>query len=173
MSDEELVAWVDENEKLIQVITKDLANSDPKYLHIEVVVLIVDSQGRALLQQRSKTKKVKPGVWTVAAAGHVTYGDTIEASALRELEEEMGITDIRLIPTFIENVTLPNERHSAHWFIGRYNRGEITTQKDEVDDYTWVSKEEFEQFCHSHDVSPRTVKVLARFWAGEWDHLIK
>ena len=58
MTDEELVAWVDENENIIKAIPISLANSDPKYLHQEIAGIIYDNQRRVLLQQRSLSKKV-------------------------------------------------------------------------------------------------------------------
>ncbi len=173
MTDEELVAWVDEDEKLIKVIPKSLANSDPKYLHSEIVVLVVDAQRRVLLQQRAKTKPVHPGLWTVAAAGHVTYGDTFLATAHRELKEEMGIECKELIHLFREKVLLLNETHFFHWFLGLYQGDPIVIQTDEVDEYIWIGQSEYDDFSDTHKVSPYTNKVIQRYWAGEWDHLLK
>ena len=51
MSADEMVAWVDENEKLIQVIPLKTANSDPKYLHVEIAGIIYDDLRRVLLQK--------------------------------------------------------------------------------------------------------------------------
>lgn len=172
MSDE-MVAWVDENEQLIKVITKDLANSAHKYLHIEVVVVIVDDKGRALLQQRSKKKPVAPGMWTVAAAGHVTYGDTVETTAHRELEEEMGIKVPKLVLLFREKAQLEHETHFAYWFIGRYQGDEIKIQNSEVDGFAWVAKSDFANFSSNNKVSPRSTSVLSRLWAGVWEKELK
>jgi isopentenyldiphosphate isomerase len=63
MSDGELVAWVDDDENLIQVIPRTLANSDPKYLHREIAAIVYDNKRRILLQQRSFYPKLV-GVWT-------------------------------------------------------------------------------------------------------------
>lgn len=54
-----------------------------------------------LLQKRSKDKDAYPGCYDISSAGHVKAGDSFEESALRELEEELGIRagkeDLRLI----------------------------------------------------------------------------
>ena len=54
-----------------------------------------------LLQRRSKDKDAYPDCYDISSAGHVQAGDDYEASALRELEEELGICagegDLRLI----------------------------------------------------------------------------
>lgn len=169
MSADEMVAWVDENEKLIQVIPLKTANSDPKYLHVEIAGLIVDQDHRVLLQKRSHTKKVAPDVWTVTMAGHVTYGDSIEVTAHKELREEMGIDVPKLIYLFRESVHLPHETHYCHWYLGKYTGGEIVLEPSEVDEYAWVGEADFDSFVSAHDVSDRTIKMCKRFWSGEWD----
>lgn len=44
-----------------------------------------------LLQKRSQDKDSYPGCYDISAAGHVTAGDDTIHTALRELEEELGI----------------------------------------------------------------------------------
>lgn len=44
-----------------------------------------------LLQRRSKTKESNPGCYDISSAGHVNAGCDYPESALRELEEELGI----------------------------------------------------------------------------------
>ncbi len=170
---EELVIWVDENENVLGSIPISIANSDPKYLHLEVAVVIVDDNKRALLQKRAKTKKVAPNIWTIAAAGHITYGDTNELSAHRELTEEMGISVKKLYPIFKKKESLEHETHLIHWYLGKYQGGEIIVQDSEVETYAWVGQADFEEFVLSNNVSLGTQSVLKRFWDGEWDHLIK
>lgn len=169
---EEMVAWVDENEQLIKVIPISLANSDPKYLHSEIAGMVVDDQHRVLLQQRAKTKKVLPSLWTITTAGHITYGDTPEQTVHKELKEELGIDVPVFYYLFREKVSLPNETHFCHKYIGKYNGGNIVMQESEVDDYAWVSEAEFTQFIAIHEVSHRTIDMMKRYWSGEWDKIL-
>lgn len=173
MSDEELVAWVDENEQFIKAIPISLANSDPKYLHREIAAIVYDKKRRILLQQRSFTKKVDPGIWTVTVAGHVTYDDTLETTVNKELKEEMGITVPKFIYLFREKVFKPTETHFCHWFIGQYDGGEIVIEPTEVESYKWVTEQEFPDFVATEKVSDLTISMVKRFWAGEWDNLLK
>ena len=48
--------------------------------------------GKILLQQRGKNKDTHPLLWDASVAGHVGAGEEIEISAIREVEEEIGIT---------------------------------------------------------------------------------
>ena len=45
-----------------------------------------------LLQKRSSIKDSHPGCYDISSAGHICAGDAPLSSALRELEEELGIT---------------------------------------------------------------------------------
>lgn len=49
------------------------------------------SEGRIWFQQRSKDKPLFPGKLDPSATGHVDPGETPEAAALRETEEETGL----------------------------------------------------------------------------------
>ncbi len=171
-ADEEQLAWVDEDEKLIKVIPYSLANSDPKYLHQEIAGIVYDTRHRVLLQQRALSKRVYPGVWTVTVAGHVTYGDTLEQTYHKELQEEMGIVTPHFVYLFRENVRQATEHHYCHWYLGLYERGKITIQPEEVAAYAWVGQQDYLKFSQANTINLRTGKMLSRFWSGEWDKLL-
>ena len=54
-------------------------------------IWILNSKGELLLQQRAKEKINHGGFWDVSAAGHISAGENWFNSALREIEEELGI----------------------------------------------------------------------------------
>lgn len=64
--------------------------------HRAVHMLVEDRAGRIYLQRRAESKDVDPGLWDTSAAGHVDAGEDYEAAARRELEEELGLTDVTL-----------------------------------------------------------------------------
>ena len=70
-------------------------------VHMWVVRRRKDGGVDVLLQRRSKDKDAYPDCYDISSAGHVLAGDDYESSALRELEEELGIRadreDLRLI----------------------------------------------------------------------------
>ncbi len=53
-------------------------------------LLLMNSQGRIYLQKRSKIKKQNAGLYDKTVGGHVTAGDSYEASVIRECAEELG-----------------------------------------------------------------------------------
>ncbi|MBU0613628.1 NUDIX domain-containing protein [Patescibacteria group bacterium] len=60
-------------------------------LHREVHVWIYNKKGEILFQKRSLTKDTFPGLLDASVGGHVEIGDGYEKSAIKELEEEVGI----------------------------------------------------------------------------------
>ena len=63
-------------------------------LHRAIHVFVVNRHGELLLQKRSRFKDAHPDVWDSSVAGHLDAGEDYGAAAVRELEEEMGITGV-------------------------------------------------------------------------------
>ncbi len=60
--------------------------------HRAVSVLIFNSQGHLLIQERSQHKDQDPGRYSPSASGHVDAHECYESAASRELLEEVGLT---------------------------------------------------------------------------------
>lgn len=74
-----------------RIVTREVVHREGLWHRIAVVV-VLDGNNRILLQQRSERKQTNPGKWDVAAAGHVDAGEDALTTAVREMEEEVGIT---------------------------------------------------------------------------------
>ncbi|MBR4108507.1 MAG: ribosomal RNA small subunit methyltransferase A [Akkermansia sp.] len=66
-------------------------------MHRAVHILVFNKKHDCLLQLRSPLKDRHPGVWDSSAAGHLDAGEDYETAARRELAEELGIEDARII----------------------------------------------------------------------------
>jgi isopentenyl-diphosphate delta-isomerase len=60
--------------------------------HRAFSIFLVDSQGRLLLQQRSRAKYHSAGLWANSCCGHPAPGERTQPAARRRLREELGIT---------------------------------------------------------------------------------
>ena len=81
---EELIDVLDENgNKTGEILTREQIHKKG-LCHRIVVIAIIDAQGNILMQQMSKNKAKNPGKWDVAAAGHVSSGQTSTEAAIRE-----------------------------------------------------------------------------------------
>ena len=87
----ELLYEVDANDEVIGPRTRGEAHRLGLH-HRAVHILVFNRRDELFLQKRSDYKDINPGVWDTSAAGHVDFGESYEQSALRELEEELGVT---------------------------------------------------------------------------------
>jgi len=61
-------------------------------LHRAIHVWVFNSEGHLLTHLRTAQKVEEPLKWTSSACGHVSSGEDYLTSAIRELNEELGIT---------------------------------------------------------------------------------
>jgi isopentenyl-diphosphate delta-isomerase len=88
---EEVVELLDENAKKTgQSMLKSQAHKQ-SLRHGGAHLWIYNSKGEVLLQLRHPAKDIRPNVWDVSVAGHITGNDTPEQTLEREAQEEMGI----------------------------------------------------------------------------------
>ncbi|MDP9004951.1 MAG: NUDIX domain-containing protein [Verrucomicrobiota bacterium] len=59
--------------------------------HRAVHILVFNRLGELFLQKRSRSKDRHPCLWDSSAAGHVDAGEEYDATAVRELQEELGV----------------------------------------------------------------------------------
>ncbi len=81
---------VDENDAPIRVASRAEVHAN-NLRHRAVHLFVFNPKGELLLQKRSRWKDRHPNVWDSSAAGHVEAGEEYDATAERELREELGI----------------------------------------------------------------------------------
>jgi isopentenyldiphosphate isomerase len=82
--------------------------------HRSTHVWVLSRARRAvLLQRRAAGKDTYPSCWDVSAAGHIAAGEESAPTALRELEEELGLCDghVDFLFTARTEATGETERH--------------------------------------------------------------
>lgn len=95
--DDELFDVVNEQNEVVGQATRKEVH-ERKLLHRAVHILVFSKKTHdCLLQKRSAYKDKHPGVWDSSAAGHLDAGESYEEAAVRELREELGIEDAKLI----------------------------------------------------------------------------
>lgn len=107
-----------------------------------VMILIFNSKGQMLLQQRPNHMEWGPGKWTMTAGGATKSGETATQAASRELYEELGIkmdfTDTR------PNFAMTTQNAFMDYFIVRadIDLSTLNLPNEEVAAAKWASKEE-------------------------------
>jgi isopentenyldiphosphate isomerase len=136
---------VNENDEIIGC--KDRKDRNPDDIIRIVIVWITDENGNILLQQRSLKMKVAPGMWGPAVSGHVEEEEDYDFSALRELEEEIGLKDIKLVKLKkIFGSTNTGKRFAQIYSAQINSNSTLVPQDSEVEQLKWFSKEELLEF---------------------------
>lgn len=150
---DELIDIVDDQNNLTGVQKmKSEAHRDGLW-HRAAHIWIYNSKGEVLLQLRAKDKDIGPDTWDLSAAGHVGVGEEPVVSALREIQEEIGLNvkteDLELYKIIAEKLTinglLNNEFHYV--YILRYdgNARDLKLQKEELQKMEFVPIEIIEK----------------------------
>jgi isopentenyl-diphosphate Delta-isomerase len=102
---EELFDVCDDQDRVIDVLPRSQVHARG-LLHRAVHVFVRNSRGELLLQRRSASKDESPLKLTSSASGHLGAGESYEAAAIREMQEEIGLvaplTFLRKFPATVE-----------------------------------------------------------------------
>lgn len=144
---EEQVVLVDENNHVLGYMGKQEAHIKA-VLHRAISVIIFNSKGEQLIQQRAFSKYHFAGIWSNTCCSHPRKDETFQAAAERRLFEELGIkTPLKEVFHFIYKVYDEKSGLTEHEydtvFTGVYE-GAFEFNKDEVADTRWINNEELE-----------------------------
>ncbi|WP_320067333.1 isopentenyl-diphosphate Delta-isomerase [Micromonospora sp. RTGN7] len=91
-----LVELVDDDGRAHGESTVAIAHQPPGRLHRAFSVLLVDPDGRVLLQRRAAAKTRFPLRWANSCCGHPAPGESLVEAANRRLGEELGAGPVDL-----------------------------------------------------------------------------
>jgi len=125
--------------------TVEVAHTAPGMLHRAFSVLLVDPDGRTLLQRRAVTKTRFPARWANSCCGHPGPGEGVVDAATRRLGEELGLRSVRLseIGVYVYHATDPAtgrvEHEYDHVLVGRAPTDAVPAPNPaEVSEVAWV-----------------------------------
>jgi 8-oxo-dGTP pyrophosphatase MutT (NUDIX family) len=133
--------------------------------HVTASLFIVDPSKRALLLHHHR----RLGRW-LQMGGHVEAGEDPAAAALREGEEESGLSDLELLPGIFDiDVHLipagkgePDHRHFDIRYVARTLTPErITIDRNESNELAWVPLSEAVAMMNE-EASARVVRKIER-----------
>ena len=156
---EEMFDALNENgEFLGKIVSRDEAHQNGVW-HRAVVLFVVSHKKQVLMQKRSLLKKKWPGCWDVSSGGHVEAGEMGLFSAIRELDEELGINvepkNVRYISGYRSNMKTEKmwDAHFNEFFVAfkDVDIKDIKMQQGEVEEVNWIDFEDFKKMTRSRD----------------------
>jgi isopentenyldiphosphate isomerase len=115
-------------------------------LHRAVHVLVFNSHGDIFLQKRSMTKDRQPGLWDSSASGHVDSGENYEATAVRELWEEIGLRASPAPEPLFKMTPCPETDQEFVWVYRCKSEGPFDLNPDEIECGGWFAPEAVTQW---------------------------
>lgn len=159
-SDLERVAWVDEDDQLLG----DLPRAELRERGLIgrcTFILLFNGVGQLCIHKRTLSKALYPGYWDVAAGGMVAAGEDYEASAARELEEELGVSGVALRAHDRFFFDLPGNRLWCAVFSAVWD-GPLRLQPEEVSEARFVNPEVVWEESQTLPYCPDSLAALAR-----------
>ncbi len=148
LNKEEEVVLVDEENNVLGYMGK-LEAHKKALLHRAISVIIFNSKGEQLIQQRAWNKYHFAGIWSNTCCSHPRKDESFQQAAERRLFEEVGIK-VPLKEEFNFIYKVHDEKSGlTEWeydtvFTGVYD-GAVEFNKDEVAAVKWISTEELEK----------------------------
>jgi isopentenyl-diphosphate delta-isomerase len=143
-ADSDALILVDEADRTLGFLSKDLCHEGRGVLHRAFSLLIFNERGELLIQQRAASKRLWPMYWSNSCCSHPRGDESLETATQRRLQEELGIRcPLQFLFKFqyqaqFDATGAENELCSV--YIGRC-REPIKADSDEIVDWRWISPE--------------------------------
>ncbi len=157
-SPDEMVEEVDALGNVLRLVTRREMRSHVLW-HRAVFVAVLSEKGQILVHRRAETKDVWPGCWDVAVGGVLAPGEKWHTAALRELEEELGITGVQVEPLGT-GVYMDNDvKLVASVFCCRTD-GPFVFADGEITEAHWVTSQELPIWLSAKEFLPDSVALV-------------
>lgn len=151
--------WVDEEDNVLGKIIRAKAHDGSLKIHRSIGIAIVNSKNEILLQKRSMKKDLQAGKWGMSVGGHVTYGETYEEAAKKEMMEELGL-DLPLEFVMKLVTKAPSDIEYNALFKAITDETPKKFDRDEIDEVRWIPVSKLKSFIKSNIITPGAKEEL-------------
>jgi isopentenyldiphosphate isomerase len=161
LSADELVVIVDGDNRVTGSAPRAVMRRDG-LIHRAAYILVFDSAGRIFVQDRTMTKDIFPGYHDLCTGGVVLAGEDYENSAVRELEEEIGVNGVPLTPRFDFYGEYAGQKVWGRVF-SCITDGPFVLQPEEVAGGAFYDLDAVKRLISTEPCTPDSVYVLERY----------
>ena len=141
------VVLVDEQNEVLGTAPKLAIHNTNTPLHRGFSVFLFNKKGELLLQQRSKTKKTFPLIWSNSFCGHPMLNESNVQAAKRRMTYEIGINNVEIfeiISNYRYKVKMKNiyENEICPVLVCFTDKKPIIN-RGEIEGIRWISWQEF------------------------------
>jgi len=159
----ELLEVVDDEGRVTGLAPRERCHGDPALAHRVVHVLVRNRAGALFLQRRSRTRRIQPGKWDSSVGGHVLPGEPLEAAALRELAEELGLEaapgELERLHEYVWRSDIETERVTTFAIV---REGPFRLHPDEIEEGRFWTEAELRAAAGTGALTPNLEEELAR-----------
>ena len=160
---EERFPIVDEEGRVVGSATRGECHSGSKLLHPVGHLHVFNSRGEVYLQKRPEWKDIQPGKWDTSVGGHIDYGETPEQALVREVREELGITDF--VPERVGQYVFESLREREFVYVHRtlYD-GPVHPSTEELDGGRFWTLDEIRSAIGENILTPNFESEFQKFF---------
>ncbi len=151
---DEIFDIVDRQGNVIGQAPRRECHGNPALIHRAVHVIVFNRHGELFLQKRSEKKDIQPGKWDTSVGGHLQQGESPDAGARRELEEELGIRVASLTKEYEYIWASPIETELILTY-SLIHDGPFNLQAEEIADGRFWTLEEIERALPTGFATPQ------------------
>lgn len=152
----EQVDIIDEEDRVVGVATRaDMRRLN--LLHRVIACFVLDPASRLFVQERTATKDLFPSMLDVCVGGTVVTGEGYDETALRELDEEMGIRGAPVRALFTHRFEGPT-RVRTRVYACIWD-GPLVLQPEEVAGGDWHDEPAVDRLVAQGRVCPDTARA--------------
>ncbi|GHH92268.1 NUDIX hydrolase [Streptomyces capillispiralis] len=165
MSADEIIDIVDENDRVIGRSSRGEAYARG-LRHRCAFVLARDAEGRIFVHRRTPGKQVFPSLYDMFVGGVVGAGEDYDEAALREAEEELGVTGLPR-PEYLFTFRYDDAAGHSWWSAVYEVRCDLPVrpQAEEVAWHGFLSEAELERRLGEWEWTPDGLVAYERFKA--------
>ena len=154
---------VDEEGRVVGAATRGECHNGSKLLHPVVHLHVFNSRGEVYLQKRPEWTDIQPGKCDTSVGGHIDYGETPEQALVREVGEELGITDF--VPERIGMYVFESRRERELVYVHRTTYdGPVRPSAEELDGGRFWSMDEIRAAIGQQILTPNFESEFQRFF---------